>query len=119
MADSVAIARDEIALVFAKKEQTPEADTDSGLYGDEVGTCPLCGGKVVKGRYGYGCLSYKEGCKFRINGVICKRVIPISAARALLKEGKTQKLAGFTSKKNTLFDASLKLEDGKVLFDFQ
>ena len=119
VADSVAIARDEIALVFAKKEQTPEADTDSGLYGDEVGTCPLCGGKVVKGRYGYGCLSYKEGCKFRINGVICKRVIPISAARALLKEGKTQKLAGFTSKKNTLFDASLKLEDGKVLFDFQ
>ncbi|MBQ7090411.1 MAG: topoisomerase C-terminal repeat-containing protein [Clostridia bacterium] len=119
VADSVAIARDEIALVFAKKEQTPEADTDSGLYGDEVGTCPLCGGRVVKGRYGYGCLSYKEGCKFRINGVICKRVIPISAARALLKEGKTQKLAGFTSKKNTLFDASLKLEDGKVLFDFQ
>lgn len=117
--DSVAIARDEIALVFAKKEQPPESDTDSGLYGDEVGTCPLCGGRVVKGRYGYGCLSYKEGCKFRINGVICKRVVPISAARALLKEGKTQKIAGFTSKKNTLFDASLKLEDGKVLFDFQ
>ncbi len=117
--DSVAIAREEIAAVFAQKEQSPEADTDNGLYGDEVGVCPLCGGRVVKGRYGYGCLSYKEGCKFRINGVICKRVIPISAARALLKAGKTQKLSGFTSKKNTLFDASLKLEDGKVLFDFQ
>ncbi|MBQ6823422.1 MAG: topoisomerase C-terminal repeat-containing protein [Clostridia bacterium] len=118
IADSVAIARGEIQKVFAPEAQTPETDTDTGLYGDEVGPCPLCGGKVVKGRYGYGCLSYKEGCKFRINGVICKRSIPISAARDLLTKGKTVKLVGFTSKKGTLFDASLKMEEGRAVFDF-
>ena len=116
--DSVAIARGEIQKVFLPQAQTPETDTDTGLYGDEAGTCPLCGGKVVKGRYGYGCLSYKEGCKFRINGVICKRAIPISAARDLLATGKTVKLAGFTSKNGKPFDAALRMEDGRAVFDF-
>ena len=73
---------------------------------------------MVKGRYGYGCLSYKEGCKFRLNGVILGRVIPLSAARALLHEGKTQKLTGFTSKNGKAFDAYLKLEEGKIVFGF-
>ena len=116
--ESVGIAKEEIALVFQKKEQSPEEDTETGLYGDEVGACPLCGGKVVKGRYGYGCLSYKEGCKFRISGAICKRVIPIGAARELLQEGKTRKLAGFISKNGKPFEARLKLEEGRAVFDF-
>ena len=116
--ESVAIAKEEIASVFQKKEQAPEDDTETGLYGDQVGTCPLCGGKVVKGRYGYGCLSYKEGCKFRISGSICKRVIPIGAARELLQQGKTRKLAGFISKNGKPFEARLKLEEGRVVFDF-
>ncbi len=116
--DSVAIARGEIQKVFTPKEQTPAEDTDTGLYGDEVGTCPLCGGRVVKGRYGYGCLNYKEGCKFRISGVICKRAIPISAARELLTEGKTHLLAGFISKAGKPFEARLKMEEGRAVFDF-
>lgn len=116
--DSVAIAKGEIQKVFAPQEQSPKNDTETGLYGDEVGTCPLCGGRVVKGRYGYGCLSYKEGCKFRINGVICKRTIPISAARELLAEGRTRLLAGFISKNGKPFEARLKMEDGRAVFDF-
>ena len=115
---SVGIAKEEIAAVFQKKEQAPENDTETGLYGDEVGTCPLCGGKVVKGRYGYGCLSYKEGCKFRISGTICKRVIPIGAARELLQQGRSRKLAGFISKAGKPFEARLKLEEGRAVFDF-
>ncbi|MBR2013410.1 MAG: topoisomerase C-terminal repeat-containing protein [Clostridia bacterium] len=115
---SVGIAKEEIVAVFRKKEQSPEEDTETGLYGDEVGTCPLCGGKVVKGRYGYGCLSYKEGCKFRISGTICKRVIPIGAARELLQEGRCRKLAGFISKNGKPFEARLKLEEGRIAFDF-
>ena len=116
--ESVGIAKEEIAAVFQKKEQAPEEDTETGLYGDEVGTCPLCGGKVVKGRYGYGCLSYKDGCKFRISGTICKRVIPIAAARELLEQGKTRKLVGFISKNGKPFEARLKLEEGRAVFDF-
>jgi len=117
--DSVDLAKKEIDGVFHPVPQDPQNDTDTGLYGDEVGPCPLCGGKVVKGRYGYGCLSYKEGCKFRIWSTICGRTVPISAARELLKDGKTRKLAGFISKKGNPFEASLKLEDGKAVFDFQ
>ncbi len=116
--ESVAIAKGEIQKVFAPKEQTPQEDTDTGLYGDEVGTCPLCGGKVVKGRYGYGCLNYKEGCKFRISGVLCKRAIPISAARELLSEGKSHLLSGFISKAGKPFEARLRMEDGRAVFDF-
>lgn len=116
--DSVAIARGEIEKVFHPAETAPEQDTDTGFYGDAVGTCPLCGGQVVKGRYGYGCLSYKEGCRFRISGVICRRAVPISAARELLAEGRSRKLAGFISKKGEPFEARLKLEDGRAVFDF-
>lgn len=116
--DSVAIARGEIEKVFHPAETAPEQDTDTGFYGDAVGTCPLCGGQVVKGRYGYGCLSYKEGCRFRISGVICRRAVPISVARELLAEGRSRKLAGFISKKGEPFEARLKLEDGRAVFDF-
>ncbi len=116
--ESVELAKTEILEVFKAKQQTPEADTYNGFYGDEVGACPLCNGKVVKGKYGYGCLNYKEGCKFNISGVICKRVISLANAKLLLETGKSTKIQGFTSKAGKPFDAALKLESGKVVFDF-
>ena len=36
----------------------------------------------------------------------------------LLSTGKTSKIQGFVSKNGKSFDAVLKLEDGKVVFDF-
>lgn len=117
--DCVALAEQEIREVFEPKQSPLETDTDPGFYGDEVGKCPLCGGRVVKGKYGYGCLNYKEGCKFRVSGVICRRVISIANARLLLATGKTAKISGFVSKAGKPFDAVLKLEqDGRVTFDF-
>ena len=116
--ESVDLAKTEISEVFAEKQQTPETDTFNGFYGDEVGICPICSGKVVKGKYGYGCMNYKEGCKFHIGGVICKRVISIANAKMILETGKSPKIQGFTSKAGKPFDAVLKLENGKVIFDF-
>lgn len=117
--ESVELAKTEIAEVFMpEQEQAPEVDTDNGFYGDEVGTCPLCGGTVAKNRYGYCCKSYKEGCKFSIGGIICKRVISLANAKLLLERGGTAKIQGFTSKKGKPFDAVLKLEAGRVVFDF-
>lgn len=116
--DSVKLAENEISEVFKKQESTIETDTDTGFYGDYIGICPLCGGEVRKGRYGYSCMNYKEGCKFRIGSVICKRAISVSNAKLLLKEGKTSKIQGFVSKKGKNFDAVLKLQDGKAVFDF-
>lgn len=116
--ECVDIAKQEVAEVFSSKQQSIETDTDSGFYGEEVGECPLCKSKVIKGRYGYGCSGYREGCKFRISGFICGRVISIANARLLLKEGKTAKIQGFISKNGKPFDATLKLVDGKAEFDF-
>ncbi len=116
--ESVELAKKEIFEIFEVNHYSLETDTYNGFYGDEAGVCPLCNGKVVKGKYGYGCMNYKEGCKFRIGGVICKRVISLSNAKMLLETGKSAKIQGFTSKAGKPFDAVLKLEAGKVIFDF-
>ena len=117
--DSVSLARKEISEVFSLPEMTPETDTDIGFFRQGAGKCPLCGGEVKRTVFGYGCASYREnGCKFSINISICGRTIPFSAVRQLLTTGKTCKLTGFISKNGKRFDGALKLENGKVVFDF-
>ncbi|MEG0770605.1 MAG: DNA topoisomerase [Clostridia bacterium] len=117
--DCLRVAKIEILNVFKKPTITAiEDDTNDGFFGDIVGVCPLCGGEVSRTKFGYGCKNYKEGCKFKVSGVICGRVISKSNAEKLLTEGKTSKINGFTSKNGKLFNASLKLEDGKTVFDF-
>ena len=116
--ESVNLAKEEISEVFARKDQPLEVDTDTGFYGDIVGKCPVCGKDVVKGRYGYGCLGYKEGCKFRFGSFICKRTVSLTNARLLLETGKTAEIRGFVSKNGKSFNARLKLDGDKVIFDF-
>ena len=116
--DSVHMAEDEIQEVFKTKEATIGDDTDTGFYGDYVGVCPMCGNKVVKGKYSYGCLGYKDGCTFKIGSHICQRNISIANARLLLSEGKTAEIQNFISKAGKPFSARLVLRDGKAEFDF-
>ena len=116
--DCLALAQKEIAAVFNTAPQTLEEDTDDGFYGETAGRCPLCGGEVVRTKFGYGCRGYKEGCKFSIHGVICSRVISIANVRKLLSEGRTAKIVGFISKNGKAFDAALRLENGRAVFDF-
>ena len=117
--DSIDLAKKEIEEVFTIKKESIEDDTDTGFYLDKVGVCPLCKKDVLRNRYGYGCTGYKEGCKFRINLVICGRVISKNNAIMLLKDGKTSKIKGFVSKNNKLFDAYLKLNNDKIEFSFE
>ena len=57
--------------------------------------------------------------KFAIKNVICSRVISVSNVKKLLETGKTYKIEGFVSPKSgKQFSAYLKLEDGKIVFDF-
>ncbi len=111
-------AEKEIASVYEIKELPIEQDTDTGFYLDTIGACPLCGKDVLKSRYGYACSGYKEGCKFNISGVICKRVISKKNAQLLLANGLTSEIQGFVSKNGKLFNARLKLDNGAVKFDF-
>lgn len=121
--ESVGLAEKEIDEIFRSVSEPPERDRDTGFYGDIVGKCPVCGKDVIRGRYGYGCTGYKEGCKFRFGAYICKRAISLSNAKLLLSEGQTSVIEGFTSKNGKLFNGRLKLADGengekKVVFDF-
>lgn len=115
--DSVHLATEEIKEVFDKREVEIEKDTDMGFFGDIVGTCPLCGSEVMKNKYAYGCRNYKE-CNFKISSTICGRVISKRNAELLLKNGETSKIIGFISKNGKNFDAKLKLDKDKVIFDF-
>ncbi len=118
--ESVALAEKEIAAVFAEKTDiSPENDTDIGFFGEQVGSCPLCGKEVRRCRNFYGCSGYKDGCRFSVNTQICSRAVSISNMRKLLQTGETGLIRGFISPKSgKTFDARLRLQDGKVIFDF-
>ncbi|MBR4890617.1 MAG: topoisomerase C-terminal repeat-containing protein [Clostridia bacterium] len=119
ISDGVSLAKKEISEVFNKKEESPENDTDNGFMGDYVGKCPLCGGEIKRTTFGYGCSNYKDGCKFLVSGVICGRVISVSNVKKLLIDGETYKISGFISPKSgKMFDAKLKLDGDKTVFDF-
>ena len=112
--DSVEIAKREIAEVF-----NCSTENETGVYGEKIGVCPLCGKDVVKGRFSYGCLGFTDGCEFRINFKILGTQIGKAQAQKLLETGFTDKLK-FTSKQNKEFESRLKLEkDGKISFDFE
>lgn len=116
--DSVARAVEEIKGVFNAPENSPESDRYFGFAGDEIGVCPKCGNKVTRGKYGYQCEGYKDGCKFRIAGMLSKRVITPTHAKQLLNDGKTEKISGFISKNGKPFSACLILQDDKAVFLF-
>lgn len=84
-----------------------------------LGTCPLCGGKVVESPKAYGCKAWREGCKFTIWKSMAGKRIGIAIAKTLLKNGETKLLKGFKSKAGKSFDAKLKLEEGSVKFVFE
>ena len=115
--ESVALAAAEVRAVFENKNAAPEPVTDTGAYGEQVGVCPLCGKPVVRGNFSYGCTGFKEGCDFRVNIRILGRDVSAANMRLLLTEGKTAVIRGFTSKNGRPFDAALRLENGKAVFD--
>ena len=106
--DSVKLAEREIAEIFKAGVRTavPER-VETGTLGEIAGACPICGKNVIRGRVGYGCMGYKDGCEFRINLTICKKTLPINEIRRLLATGKTAKMNGFVSKTGKIFSAAL------------
>ena len=121
ISQSVDMSTDEISKYFSSQADIPiEDDTDTGFFGDYVGKCPLCQNEVKRGKFGYGCMGYKEGCKFRVSSFICGRAISKRNVSLMLESGKTSLIRGFISRKSgKTFDAYLKLEDGKAVFEFK
>ncbi len=87
---------------------------------EDLGTCPKCKkGKIYEGKKSFGCSEWQQGCNFSIWKTIAGKKISSTAIKDLLTKDKTRLIKGFTSKKGSKFDASLKLDkDFKVIFDF-
>ena len=87
-----------------------------------LGLCPICQkGQVYVLDRAYACenaVSKEKTCTFRISKTILHREIPKEQVQKLITVGKTDLLPKFVSKKGRPFSAHLKLENGKVGFEF-
>ena len=119
--ESVKLAEEEIREAFDKKtDETFRRENDTGFFRDVVAKCPLCGRNMIRQKSFYGCTGYKDGCKFSVNINMCGRAISISMLRELTEKGKTSIIKGFVSPRNgKVFDAAIKLENGRTVFDFE
>jgi DNA topoisomerase-3 len=89
---------------------------------ESLGLCPICQkGQVYDLERAYACenaVANPKTCTFRISKMILQREIPKEQVQKLIAAGKTDLLPKFISKKGRAFSAHLKLENGKVGFEF-
>ena len=76
--------------------------------------CPKCGKMLKKSQWYYEC-----ECGFKVSRTVAKVTLTEEVMRELLETGKTKdKVTGFVSKAGNTFDTCLKLEDDRIVFDF-
>jgi len=102
----------QISKARAKSASSGDALTESSENIKDFGTCPACGGKIIKGRRGYGCSNWRAqdgGCHFVIWEIISgKRLTPANIRT--LTGGKTTRKYVFKTQNDAKFRAKLKLE---------
>ena len=107
----------------AKEASDKAQDTATEKRVEGLGTCPKCGGEVIEGQKGFGCASWREGCRFVLwKTPICGKVLTPNQIKYLLKKGKTPLIKGFKSKSGKSFAAYLIWEDAieaKLKFEFE
>ena len=116
--ESVAYAVNEVRHYFEAQPVSEGLDNDIGFFMDVIGRCPICGKDVLRYKYNYGCCGYKEGCKFRIYMSMSGRTISVNNAKQLLEKGQTDLIKGFVSKSGKSFDAVVRLDGDRCVFDF-
>src|SRR6266487_5194507 len=106
---------------FNKNGQEGEQKIDKAEH-EPLGLCPVCKkGQVYVLDRAYVCenaLASPKTCTFRVSKMILQREIPKEQVQKLITIGKTDLLPRFVSKKGRPFSAHLKLENGKVGFEF-
>src|SRR5229473_1725754 len=106
---------------FGENGLDAEKKIDTAIH-ESLGTCPVCQkGQVYVLARAYACenaIASPKTCSFRISKNILHREIPKEQVQKLITTGKTDLLPRFVSKKGRPFSAHLKLEDGKVGFEF-
>ena len=100
-----------------------ETQTIDPAKHEAIGLCPVCQkGQVYSLESAYTCentLAPAKTCNFRMGKMILQREISKDQAQKLVTTGKTDLLPKFISKKGRPFSARLKLENGKVVFEFE
>jgi DNA topoisomerase-3 len=102
----------QISKAKAKPSSSADALKEFSENINDFGTCPVCGGKIIKGKRGYGCSNWKEqdgGCRFVIWEMISGKKLTPANIRALTA-GKTTRKYVFKTQKGGKFRAKLKLE---------
>jgi len=106
---------------FAENGGADQQKVVPGLH-EALGLCPICHkGKVYVLDRAYACenaMASPKTCSFRISKHILHREIPKEQVQKLIATGRTDLLHKFISKKGRPFSARLKLENGKVGFEF-
>ena len=104
------------------KQENGEAKTVDFTGKEPAGKCPKCGAQVFENGMNYVCeksLSAERTCDFKTGAIILQQPIDRAQVVKLLAEGRTDLLKGFVSKKTgRKFEAFLKLDAGKVGFEF-
>ncbi|MGM9966423.1 MAG: DNA topoisomerase III [Rummeliibacillus sp.] len=96
-----------------------QAAIESAPSNEPIVECPICHqGKIVARKSFYGCSNYRAGCKFTVSKTIASKKLSPNQVKDLCQNGVTKEMKGFKSKKGTSFSAKLKLDQGKVVFDF-
>ena len=119
----------DVGFEFEKREPKPKGQRKAKVAApkidftgkESIGKCPKCDGKIFETENSYVCersQADRKPCKFRLSKTILGRDISQEQAQKLLATGKTDLLEGFISKRGRPFSAYLKLEDGKVGFEF-
>ena len=83
-------------------------------------SCPKCNdGHIVEGRKGFGCNRFREGCNFVVWKTVASKELTKEQVEILIRDGKTDVISGFKSRKGTTFETRLRLdEEWKIVFDF-
>ena len=103
---------------YIKKSVTQKQEIET-FEKEGIGTCPLCGKKIMESEKSYYCTGWKAEpkCSFTIWKTFMQAKITLTDARALLS-GKTTGTKKLTKKDGNTFSAKLKLEVGDLKFVF-
>ncbi|MED4587876.1 type IA DNA topoisomerase [Priestia flexa] len=86
---------------------------------NHIGKCPNCGKAIIDKKVFFGCVGYKEGCKFTLPKEILGKKISETNVKRLIEKGKSGVIKGLKGKKT--FDAHLIIKDkkeGQLGFEF-
>jgi DNA topoisomerase-3 len=120
----------EVRFLFDNSGRKPSAGAkaaslDSAVKGtsetpEDFGSCPDCGGKIIKGKRGYGCSNWRVqdgGCRFVIWEMLNGKKLTPSNIKTLTA-GKTTGKYVFREKNGRKFRAKLKLaKDGRGIWE--